>query len=147
MQTRMLHLIDIYEGNLENVGSRGEVLFHRDMAKLEAHQIPLSNLVGFAADGASNVMGLFNSLSSRLKETLPGITIFKCICHSIHLCSSEAAKTLPRQCEDIVHNIYTHFAHPAERLKTFKQFRGIFYLKPHHTPCMSNTLALISQCS
>ncbi|XP_064095595.1 uncharacterized protein LOC135207687 [Macrobrachium nipponense] len=105
IKTRMLDLIDIYEGNAENVGSSGEVLFKKLIEILEAHQIPLSNFIGFAADGASNVMGAFDSLSSRLKETLPGITIFKCICHSINLCSSEAAKTLPRQCEDFIRNV------------------------------------------
>lgn len=35
----------------------------------------------------------------------------KCICHSIHLCASEAVKTLPRHCEDLIRNIYTHLSY------------------------------------
>lgn len=56
----------------------------------EKHDIPLDNLIGFAADGASNIMGAHNSLTSRLREAAPGVTVFKCICHSIHLCASQA---------------------------------------------------------
>lgn len=73
---------------------------------LKHHSIPLDNFIGFAADGAANILGENNSLSSRLRASVPGLPIFKCICHSIHLCASEAAKCLPRHCEDVIRNIY-----------------------------------------
>ena len=76
---------------------------------LRHYFIPFENLVGFAADTTSNMFGEHNSVVSRLRENFPNITIIKCICHSIHLCASEAAKTLPKKTEDIVRNIYSFF--------------------------------------
>ena len=98
---------------------------------LKAHDIPLNNLVGFAADGASNIMGKYNSVSSRLRAAAPGITVFKCVAHSIHLCSSEAAKTLPRVCEDLLRNVYNFFAHSAKRTSELKEFQVFCEVKPH----------------
>ncbi|XP_037792079.1 uncharacterized protein LOC119587413 [Penaeus monodon] len=127
----MLDLIDIYGDKDKNVGSSGEALYHMLMNTLNSREIPLYNFIGFAADGASNIMGEHNSLSSRLRANLPGLSVFRCICHSIHLCASEAAKTLPRQCEDLIRHIYTYFAHSAKRKYEFKQFQTLFELKPH----------------
>ena len=77
-------------------------LFDRMISLMKKLNIPLDNIIGFAADGASNIMGELNSLTSRLKIELPGISTLKCICHSIHMCSSEACKKLPRHCEEVV---------------------------------------------
>lgn len=38
---------------------------------------PLSLLIDFAADGASNIMGEYSSVSNRLKAVLPGIVPLK----------------------------------------------------------------------
>lgn len=71
--------------------------------------IPLYNIIGFASDGCNMMMGEHNSVASRFKDSCPGIVIFKCICHSLHICSSQACKNLPRSCEDLARNIYTFF--------------------------------------
>nr|XP_027227086.1 uncharacterized protein LOC113819049 [Penaeus vannamei] len=120
IKTSMLDIISLYD---ENDGSSGVSLFNLITKTLNTYQIPLTNMVGFAADGASNIMGAVNSVSSRLKAHMPGITIFKCVAHSIHLCSSEAAKTLPRTCEELVRNVYTFFCHSAKRKYEFKEYQ------------------------
>ena len=102
----MFDLINVYKNS---EGSTGDNIYNMLINCLESHGIPLTNLVGFAADGASNVMGKYYSLTSRLRTGAPGVTIFKWVAHSIHLCSSEAAKTLPRACEDLLRNIYNFF--------------------------------------
>ncbi|XP_063590824.1 E3 SUMO-protein ligase KIAA1586-like [Penaeus indicus] len=127
-----LQLIDIYDESQGYVDSSGESLYHLIIATLSAHGIPLKIFVRFAADGASNIMGENNSISSRLRENFPGITIFKCICHSLHLCASEAVKSLPRHCEDLIRNIYTHFTHSAKRKHEFKKAQEFLELKPHN---------------
>lgn len=139
-----LELIDMYDDNRESVGSTGENLFEILLHTFNSNQIPLHNFVGFAADGASNIMGEHNSLSSRLRDAMPGITIFKCICHSIHLCASEAAKTLPRHCEDLLRNVYTYFSHSAKRKHSFKQAQLFLELKPHKIlhACQTRWLSL-----
>lgn len=141
--TRMLDLINIYGANNETCGSTGLSLCNMLVNTLEGHAIPL-NLIGFAADAAPNIMGDYTSLSNRLRQTFPGITIFKCICHSLHLCASEAAKTLPRHCEDVVRNIYTYFAHSAQRKYDFQRFQTLLEVKPHKVlhPCQIRWLSL-----
>ncbi|XP_050715070.1 uncharacterized protein LOC126997893 [Eriocheir sinensis] len=131
IKTRLLDLLNVYEGQSANVGSSGESLFNMIMHTLNSQQIPINNFVGLEADGASNIMGEFNSLTSRLRQHIPSIRIFKCICHSIHLCASEAARMLPRQCKDLIRNIFTNFSHSAKRKYEFMQFQTLFSLKPH----------------
>lgn len=142
--TKMLDLLDVYGGNQVH-GSTGESLFNMFFEILERHNIPHNNLIGFAADGAANIMGDYNSLCSRLRQQFPGIIIIKCICHSLHLCASEAAKTLPRHCEDLIRNIYAFFSHSAKRKFEFKRFQSLMDIKPHKIlhPCQTRWLSLI----
>lgn len=145
ISTNMLDLLDIFSGDSgEPSGSTGRNLYDLVINTLELNDIPLTNLVGLAADGASNIMGENNSLSSRLKISAPGLCVFKCICHSLHLCASEAAKTLPRHCEELVRHIYTYFAHSAKRLYEFKEFQAFCRTKPHKIlhPCQTRWLSL-----
>ncbi|XP_042237675.1 protein ZBED8-like isoform X2 [Homarus americanus] len=130
IKSGLLELINVYGDEL-STGLTGKNLYNLIMKTLETHRIPHGNLIGFAADGASNIMGEHNSISSRLCITIPGITILKCICHSIHLCTSEAAKTLPRRCEDMIRLIYTYFSHSAKRQHEFKEFQSFCTVKPH----------------
>ncbi|XP_042890322.1 protein ZBED8-like [Penaeus japonicus] len=144
IKTGTLDLIDIYGPHNEMVGSTGINLYNLIVATLNANEIPLENLVGFAADGASNIMGEHNSLTSRLRNMAPGITIFRCICHSIQLCASEAVKSLPRHCEDFIRNVYIHFSHSAKRQFNFKQAQIFLEIKPHKIlhACQTRWLSL-----
>ena len=63
----------------------------------------------------------------------------KCICHSAHLCTSQAAKTLPRRCEDLIRNIYAHFSHSAKRMYEFSEFQEFCETKPHKLLHVSQT--------
>lgn len=89
-------------------------------------------------------MGAHYSLCSPLRTTFPGIIIMKCICHSIHLCASEAVKALPRRCEDLIRNIYTLFLHSAKRKHQFKQAQLFLESKPHNMlhACQTRWLSL-----
>lgn len=71
--------------------------------------IPKNNIIGFASDGCNVMMGEKNSVSSRFKDNFEGIKIMKCICHSLHLCASEACKELPRTPEDLARNVHNFF--------------------------------------
>lgn len=144
ISTNMLDLVEIFSADsCEPSGSTGRNLYDLVMHTLHTHNIPLDNLVGFAADGASNLMGGYNSVTSRLKISAPGLCVIKCICHSLHLCASEAAKTLPRNCEDLIRQIYTHFAHSAKRIYEFKEFQAFCKTDPHKIlhPCQTRWLS------
>lgn len=117
----------------------GEHLYSIIKQYLKSHNIPLTNIIGFAADGASNIMGTNNSIVSHLMTKLPGIAILKCMCHTVHLCSSHAAKTLHCSCEDLIRNIYTHFSHSAKRVHQSVKFRNFCNTKPHKLLHISQT--------
>ena len=72
--------------------------------------IPLSNIIGFAADTTNVMFGAHNSVASRLKEKVPHVYLMQCICHSAHLCASHACEKLPRTAEHLLHDVYNYFA-------------------------------------
>ena len=98
---------------------------------LNFHKISHNNLIGFAADTTNSMMGDKRSVSSFLNNYFSGITIFKCICHSIHLCASEAAKELPRSSEELIRNIYSHFSMSAKRSNEFANYQVLADVRPH----------------
>ena len=146
IKTRMLSLMDTYGDEREQVGSSSLSIYNMLMETLHENQIPRENFVGFAADGTNSMMGNNNSVASRLLNYFPGITIFKCICHSIHLCCSEAAKELPRSVEDLIRSIYSYFSISAKRTAEFKDYQVLKDLRPHKLlhPCQTRWLSLQS---
>lgn len=88
------------------------------------------NMIGFAADGASVMMGQHHSLSKLLKDDIPDLFVLKCVCHSFHLCASSACDKLPRSIEDLARGVYNYFQSPkqASALKEFQEFVSV---KPH----------------
>ena len=134
---KLLHLAEIYNDNTS--GATGENIFNIITNYLNENDIPKENLVVFASDGASSLMGPNNSVTSRLASDFPNITIIRCFCHSVYLCSSNAAKTLPRMCKDLLRNTYSHFSHSAKRIHEFSQFQEFCHLKPHKILHISQT--------
>ncbi|XP_071567430.1 protein FAM200A-like [Temnothorax nylanderi] len=138
-------LYKIYDSSNANEGATAENLFNGIIKCLENYSIPLSNIIGFAADGCSTMMGQHNSVASRFKEKCPNIFILKCVCHSAALCASEACKTLPRSIEDLARNIYNFFKLSAKRQCQFRQFQEFANVAPHKMlhPSQTRWLSLI----
>ncbi|XP_068204715.1 zinc finger BED domain-containing protein 5-like [Palaemon carinicauda] len=114
-----------------NEGATGEKLFNSIISTFKTHNIPMKNVVGFGSEGCNVMMGCNNSVSSRLRLECPGIVVMKCICHSAHLCASEACKTLPRRCEDLARNIYNFMKCSSKRQAQLLQLQAFLDLKPH----------------
>lgn len=147
IETKFLHLLPIYNDNETSndntskkvEGSTGEHYFRLTLNYFNDNEIPVENLIGFAADGASNFKGKHTSFTSRLREVAPRVTVLKCFCHSIHLCASQAAKILPRMCEDLIRNIYTYFSHDAKRKCECGEYQSFCEVKPHKLLHVSQT--------
>ena len=103
------------------------------------------NIIGFAADGASVMMGARHSLSKLLKDDIPNLFIMKCVCHSFHLCASKACNKLPRWLEDMIRDVYNYFLSPKQTA-AFKDFQEFANVKPHKLlhPCQTRWLSLHS---
>jgi len=42
------------------------------MSTLSEYEVPMNNLIGFGSDGCNVMMGLHNSVASRLRASFPG---------------------------------------------------------------------------
>lgn len=109
ISSSFLELVPIFDADAESSLQNAEHLFEKIINIFKSNDVPLENIIGFGSDGCNLMMGQHNSVSSRFKEICPNIIISKCICHSLHLCASQACKELPRNCEDLARNIYSFF--------------------------------------
>lgn len=94
-------------------------------------EVPMTTLMGYAADNAFNMMGSSSELKSILIKTNLSIFVLCCICHSLALCASSACAALPDDLEQLCHDIFFHFAHSAKRKHTFEKFQKLCSLKPN----------------
>nr|CAI5858476.1 unnamed protein product [Callosobruchus analis] len=107
---------------------------------LEKFEINKNNVIGFAADNASVMMGQFGGVQAKLKELVnPDIFVLGCICHSLHLCASEACKKIPSEAEEFVQDIYNYICRSPKRLKVYEEFQAFIDLKPHKLLTLSQT--------
>lgn len=127
-------------------GATAEHLFKILIESFEKYDIRSVNIIGFGSDGCNTMMGKTNSVMSRIKELCPGITIMKCICHSLHLCASEACKMIPRSCEDMARNVYNYFKNSSKRQAQLAQFQKFFDLNVHKMlhPSQTRWLSLVA---
>ncbi|XP_038221451.1 uncharacterized protein LOC119839286 [Zerene cesonia] len=139
-------LFEKYDFDAANLGATGEAIYDSIVKSFQDRNVPLSNIIGFVSDGASVIMGKHNSVASRFKESNPGIIIFKCICHSLHLCASEACKKLPRRCEDLARNVYGFFKNSSKRQAEFVEFQAFTNTLVHKIlhPSQTRWLSLLS---
>lgn len=129
--TKFWKLVQVFSGQNADEGATAQRLFDLLLKCFTEENIPLENLIGFGSDGCNTMFGEKNSVSQRLQELLPGITVQKCLCHSLHLCASEACKELPRHLEDLVRNIYGIFKNSCKRQAEFRQFQDFYETDPH----------------
>lgn len=132
--TKFWDLLPIYNiKNPEqiNAGATAENIFINVINSFKKHNVNVDNIIGFGSDGCSTMMGKNNSVSTRMKEMFPGVFVMQCICHSIHLCSSEACKSLPRRLEDFARNVYNFFSNSSKRQSQFVEFQTFLNLDVH----------------
>ena len=97
----------------------GETLFKALEAVLEARGMPWSNVVGFASDSASVMVGKRNSVLSRVIKQQPDVFSQGCICHLVALCAAEGLKKLPLSFDNLLIDIFYHFKHSSKRCAEF----------------------------
>ncbi|XP_034944545.1 uncharacterized protein [Chelonus insularis] len=144
--SKFWELCQVFGGDIKGDQASAEHLFKLVSNSFESHGIPSKHIIGFASDGCNTMMGNKNSVASRFEEQCPGIYIFKCICHSLHLCASEACKQLPRSCEDLARNIYNEFKNSAKRQFLFREFQSFLDTEIHKIlrPAQTRWLSLSS---
>ncbi|KAJ0169823.1 hypothetical protein K1T71_014429 [Dendrolimus kikuchii] len=94
-----LHKIFKETANTDSIPTaNAENLYRALIISLTSRNVPLTNVIGFGSDGCNVMMGDHDSVKTRRKN---------CVCHSAHLCSSEACKQLPESVEQLHTYIHT----------------------------------------
>lgn len=122
-------LVNVYKNDVDS--ATASVIFDAIINAFKTQNIPMSNIIGFGSDGCNTMMGDQNSVKSRFIDACPGIHVTKCVCHSLHLCASEACKSLPRHVEDMPRDIFSFFKSSAKRKSIFQGYQQFLNLKVH----------------
>ncbi|XP_074038465.1 protein FAM200B-like [Leptinotarsa decemlineata] len=122
---RFLDLIETESGTAEGIFNVLKKMF-------DDNDIPYNNIIGFASDNVSVMMGNLKGVQSRVKRELqPNVFVQGCSCHSLHLCSSAAAKKLPGTVEQFARDIYSYFAYSSKRTAALREFQVFANEKLH----------------
>lgn len=109
-----LALVELTQCNAESIASAIKIT-------LENFKLPLNNLVGIGTDNASVMIGTNNSVYTHLKSDVPNLMLIKCVCHSLQLAVSHAAReTFPRNLEFMISETYNWFSKSANRQTNYK---------------------------
>ena len=84
--SRLWELLPLYDESNDEAGEDAEPMYNLIIQSFENAGIDLRNqLIAFISDGASVMLGVHDSISTRFARDFPGITIIWCICHLLHL--------------------------------------------------------------
>ena len=103
------------------VSTTGESLFGALKNCLAEFNLTLSDCIGFCSDGASNMVGVHNSVWSRVKLEAPHCVLFKCICHSLALCVEKAFKGMPSNVGYLLGEIPAWFSRSSLQREEYKE--------------------------
>lgn len=129
---RLLNLIE-----LDNSDSKS--IYSSIIDFMEKAKIPISNMIGFAADNAASMMGSLNGVQALFRHVNKNLYVVGCVCHSLNLCSSAASKAIPSAVEHLVRDIYSFFSHSSKRQNQFREFQEYFDVKQHKILKIANT--------
>jgi len=107
--------------------------------------IPLTNIIGFASDNCSTMMGVRNGFQAHLKRDIPSVFVLGCICHSFALCANHASNCLPSWLENFVKNVCCYFARSSKRKHAFRMIQNVVGAQEHRILKLAQTRWLSRQ--
>ena len=107
-------------------GATGENIFNVIFQEITACGLLFENCIGYGSDGAYNMVGIRNSVWSRLQEVAPGCILFKCVCHSLALCIQHAIDKLPSCVGFLICEIPNWFRNSDLRRELYKKLCARF---------------------
>ena len=128
-------LLDIIEVD----DASAESLYKAVKTLLSVKMIPVSNIIGFASDNCSTMLGSKSGFQAYLKRDVPSVFVLGCICHSFALCASHACSTLPSFLEQFLRDICCYFSRSSKRTHQFQVFQDITKSPQHRMLKLSQT--------
>lgn len=115
-------MITDFLGLIQVTGCKGIELANAMKGHLASIGLPLLNLQAVGVDGAPAMCGQYNSFYTHMKEDVPHLMLFKCVCHSIDKCAEHAFKILPDELSNLMADTSNWFAHSAKRWDEYSQY-------------------------
>lgn len=89
--------------------------------------------MGIGTDNAAVMTGVNNGVYKKLKDDIPHLILVKCVCHSLQLAVSHAAKAhLPRNLEFLIEETYSWFNKSSARQAAYRQILQL--MNDNHDP-------------
>ena len=85
VKSQFLKLLEVAESDADTLVQALTSFFNKN-------QIPLSNIISYMSDTTNVTFGQQHSVVTLLKGITPHLYTMKCLCHSGHLCASDACE-------------------------------------------------------
>ena len=85
-------------------------------SSFSARGIPWENVMAFSSDDCSVMKGCHNSVQTKIKAVQPQVLDIGCICHLANMCCQQGVKHLLLPVDELLIDVFYHFAHSAEFL-------------------------------
>eukprot|EP00795_Rhopilema_esculentum_P005707 gene5707-10957_t len=119
------NIVTAFLGLVDIISATGMDLFTAMKECLVTSGLKLEDCVGYASDGAANMVGEHNSLWSRIVEEAPNCLQMKCICHSLALCVKHAFELMPSHLGFLLKKIPKWFTKSTIRRDAYKKLFDI----------------------
>uniref|UniRef100_A0A0L8FRS5 HAT C-terminal dimerisation domain-containing protein n=1 Tax=Octopus bimaculoides TaxID=37653 RepID=A0A0L8FRS5_OCTBM len=122
---------------IENGSSQG--VYDAVKSTLTKEDVSMSNILGFASDNYSTLMGNKSGFQKLLINDIPIVFTTGCVCHSFAFCSSHAVKVLPSYLESFLKGLTSYFSRSSKRQNDFNMIQSVAGTKEDKISKLSQT--------
>lgn len=117
VEDSFLTIIDVIDDNN---------LFQAILDFFTSINVPITNLLGFAADTCNLLVGKFSDVQIKLTHIIPFMYVSGCVENSLQLCVCKAISKLPDTYEKLCHDIYDYMYYKPQQVAGFEQVYPLF---------------------
>lgn len=104
--------------------------------------VPISNLLGFAADSCNLLLGKYSDVLLKLSQIVPFMYVSGCVVNSLHMCVCKAVSKLPDTYEKLCHDIYDYMYYKPQQVAGFEQVYPLFNVEIQDLVRINNAMWL-----
>ncbi|XP_076028603.1 zinc finger protein 862-like [Oratosquilla oratoria] len=138
-------VVDTFYRLLPIENATADTLYQTVKRCLAEDGLDVKKMIGLGTDGASSMIGRTHSLSTLLRVDNPELTLFRCVCHSLHLAASKASECLPIIVDFVVRETHNWFSTSPKRTNEYQAiYRVLENSVPKKVPGLAGTRWLAS---
>lgn len=115
-------MVTDFLGIIQVTGCTGKELATALLDYLRSIGLNPMKMRAIGVDGAPNMCGVNNSFFTHLRDVIPHLSLFKCVCHSIDKCAEHAFNCMPDSVSELLNGTTNWFGHSSKRWDEYVQF-------------------------